>query len=48
MINVYIILPQVFKFKKDKAMADSPINFMMYGHTADYLQSQELKNKLLK
>lgn len=29
-------------------MTDSPINFMMEGHTASYLESQEMKNRLLK
>jgi|JI6StandDraft_1071083.scaffolds.fasta_scaffold121971_1 hypothetical protein len=29
-------------------MSDSPVNFMMYGHTGSYLESQEIKNRLLK
>ncbi len=29
-------------------MSDSPINFMMYGHTPTFLEAQQLKNKLLK
>lgn len=29
-------------------MSESPINFMMYGHTSTFLESQQLKNKLLK
>lgn len=29
-------------------MTDSPVNFMMEGHTASYLESQEIKNRVLK
>jgi hypothetical protein len=27
---------------------DSPINFMMYGHTPSFLEAQETKNRLLR
>ena len=28
-------------------MSDSPINFMLYGHTPSFIEAQQTKNKLL-